>query len=277
MPTEVERLVAAGRVEVVTLGEDELRHWWCRLSTEEGVFCEPASAAGVAALAKLGARERPHGGRDHHRSRSEGHGARRPVVVGDGRTDARGDPRGARMTIHALAPASTANLGPGFDAAAAALDLWNEAIVEESSTGLAVEIEGEGADELPRDASHLSLRGVRAVRAGRAPLLSLHQPHPTRARARLERRGDRDRPRCRRRGLRPRPLAGRAARGRRGARGTRRQSGGGAARRRLRDVAGGRRAPRRADRDRSAVDPGDRRARASGRTRRTRATGCRRR
>ena len=62
------------------------------------------------------------------------------------------------MTIHALAPASTANLGPGFDAAAAALDLWNEAIVEESSTGLAVEIEGEGADELPRDASHLSLR-----------------------------------------------------------------------------------------------------------------------
>jgi homoserine kinase len=62
------------------------------------------------------------------------------------------------MTIHALAPASTANLGPGFDAAAAALDLWNEAIVEESSRGLAVEIEGEGADELPRDASHLSLR-----------------------------------------------------------------------------------------------------------------------
>jgi homoserine kinase len=62
------------------------------------------------------------------------------------------------MTIHALAPATTANLGPGFDAAAAALDLWNEAIVEESATGLTVEIEGEGADELPRDASHLSLR-----------------------------------------------------------------------------------------------------------------------
>ncbi len=52
---EVERLVAAGRLEVVTLDEDDLRHWWHRLSTEEGVFCEPASAAGVAALAKLGA------------------------------------------------------------------------------------------------------------------------------------------------------------------------------------------------------------------------------
>jgi threonine synthase len=40
---------------VATLEEDELRHWWTRLSSEEGVFCEPASAAGVAALAKLGA------------------------------------------------------------------------------------------------------------------------------------------------------------------------------------------------------------------------------
>jgi homoserine kinase len=55
-----------------------------------------------------------------------------------------------------VAPASTANLGPGFDAAAAALDLWNEVVVEEGP--FAVEIEGEGADELPRDASHASLR-----------------------------------------------------------------------------------------------------------------------
>lgn len=30
------------------------------------------------------------------------------------------------MTIHVRAPASTANLGPGFDCAAMALDLWNE-------------------------------------------------------------------------------------------------------------------------------------------------------
>jgi homoserine kinase len=30
------------------------------------------------------------------------------------------------MTIHVRAPATTANIGPGFDCAAAALDLWNE-------------------------------------------------------------------------------------------------------------------------------------------------------
>ena len=56
------------------------------------------------------------------------------------------------MTVHALAPASTANLGPAFDCAAAALELWNELVVEESDGG-GVEIEGEGAAELPRDAA----------------------------------------------------------------------------------------------------------------------------
>ena len=35
------------------------------------------------------------------------------------------------MKIHVRAPATTANIGPGFDCAAAALDLWNELEVEE--------------------------------------------------------------------------------------------------------------------------------------------------
>jgi threonine synthase len=50
----VNELIASGRVTAVTLSEDELRAAWQRLSREEGVFCEPASAAGVAALQKLG-------------------------------------------------------------------------------------------------------------------------------------------------------------------------------------------------------------------------------
>jgi homoserine kinase len=37
------------------------------------------------------------------------------------------------MTIHARAPATTANIGPGFDCAAAALDLWNELEVEDGN------------------------------------------------------------------------------------------------------------------------------------------------
>jgi threonine synthase len=52
-PAHAERvaeLVAAGRVEVVSLTEDQLRAAWERLAREEGAFCEPASAAGLAAL-----------------------------------------------------------------------------------------------------------------------------------------------------------------------------------------------------------------------------------
>jgi homoserine kinase len=63
------------------------------------------------------------------------------------------------MSVRVVAPASTANLGPAFDCAAAALDLWNELVVEETiGTRPAVEIEGEGSTELPRDGSHLTLR-----------------------------------------------------------------------------------------------------------------------
>jgi threonine synthase len=47
---KVEALVADGRVEVQTLTEDDLRDAWERLGREEGIFCEPASAAGLAAL-----------------------------------------------------------------------------------------------------------------------------------------------------------------------------------------------------------------------------------
>ncbi len=57
------------------------------------------------------------------------------------------------------APATTANLGPGFDCAAAALELWNELHVEDALDGEpAVEVEGEGAAEVPHDAAHLALR-----------------------------------------------------------------------------------------------------------------------
>src|SRR6476660_7133683 len=59
------------------------------------------------------------------------------------------------------APASTANLGPGFDCAAAALDLWNELHVEEGEH--AVVVEGEGAGELPTGEGHLALRAFSLV------------------------------------------------------------------------------------------------------------------
>lgn len=53
------------------------------------------------------------------------------------------------------APATSANLGPGFDCAAVAFDLWNEL---EVTDGEGVEIEGYGAGELPADERNLTLR-----------------------------------------------------------------------------------------------------------------------
>jgi homoserine kinase len=58
--------------------------------------------------------------------------------------------------MRARVPATTANLGPGFDALALALDLYVEVEVEESDR-LVVRCEGEGED-LPTDESHLAAR-----------------------------------------------------------------------------------------------------------------------
>lgn len=53
------------------------------------------------------------------------------------------------------APASSANLGPGFDCVGVALELWNELEVTEGS---GVVVEGVGADELPADETNLAVR-----------------------------------------------------------------------------------------------------------------------
>jgi len=51
---EVEELRQQGRVDVQTLSEEEIGAAWRELATREGVFCEPASAAGLAALRRTG-------------------------------------------------------------------------------------------------------------------------------------------------------------------------------------------------------------------------------
>ncbi len=64
------------------------------------------------------------------------------------------------------APATSANLGAGFDCAAVALDLWNEL---EVTDGDGVVVEGEGAGELPETTDNLALRayGLLASTAGK--------------------------------------------------------------------------------------------------------------
>ncbi len=50
---EVDELVTAGRAEVVAVTDAEIVEAWLELAGGEGVFCEPSSAAGLAALKRV--------------------------------------------------------------------------------------------------------------------------------------------------------------------------------------------------------------------------------
>jgi homoserine kinase len=66
-------------------------------------------------------------------------------------------------TIHVQVPASSANLGPGFDALGLALALYDDVVARIGDDGLTIDVAGEGAEEVPRDDSHLVVRSMRAV------------------------------------------------------------------------------------------------------------------
>ena len=64
-----------------------------------------------------------------------------------------------RLTVRV--PATTGNLGPGFDCLGMALDMWNTIEVEVGPSGF--EIAGEGADILPRDETNITYQSFRLV------------------------------------------------------------------------------------------------------------------
>lgn len=65
--------------------------------------------------------------------------------------------------VRVRVPASSANLGPGFDALGLALGLYDDVVVRVADSGLNIDIAGEGADTLPRDESHLLVRSMRTA------------------------------------------------------------------------------------------------------------------
>ncbi len=76
--------------------------------------------------------------------------------------------------VRVLIPASTANLGPGFDCLGLALALYNtvEFTRLDPGSGLEIEIEGEGAEQLPADGSNLIALAADSVweAAGHGPV-----------------------------------------------------------------------------------------------------------
>jgi homoserine kinase len=61
------------------------------------------------------------------------------------------------------APATSANLGPGFDALGLCLGLYDDLVASTAERGLIVEVTGAGADRVPTDESHLVVRALRAA------------------------------------------------------------------------------------------------------------------
>ena len=61
--------------------------------------------------------------------------------------------------VSVMVPATTGNLGPGFDCLGMALDIWNSVHVEVGGSGFV--IRGEGVDELPAGPSNLVYKSFR--------------------------------------------------------------------------------------------------------------------
>ena len=66
-------------------------------------------------------------------------------------------PGPVRVTV----PATSANLGPGFDSLGLALDLRDEHEAQVLASGLVVEVSGEGEGQVPLDESHLVVQAMR--------------------------------------------------------------------------------------------------------------------
>lgn len=86
-------------------------------------------------------------------------------------------------SVAVKAPATTANLGPGFDTLGLALKLYNTIEIEETGAGLMIECSGEGAGSIPTDESNVVYRAARSVfeQANRVPAglaIRLHSEIP---------------------------------------------------------------------------------------------------
>jgi homoserine kinase len=65
--------------------------------------------------------------------------------------------------VRVSVPATSANLGPGFDALGLALELRDELTASVTESGLSVEVQGEGAGSLAVDDSHLVVLAMRTT------------------------------------------------------------------------------------------------------------------
>ena len=180
---------SGGRIDAVT--DDEILAAYRDLARLEGIFCEPASAASVAGVSKAAAAGEidpdatvvcvltGHGLKDPTTAERAGRGpiargradasARSPWRSAGERWSPTGSPSStaARSTVEV--PASSANLGAGYDCLGrgARADQPVELEVRGWSRGeIELTVEGEGHDELTEDRENRFVRGLEAALEG---------------------------------------------------------------------------------------------------------------
>lgn len=67
------------------------------------------------------------------------------------------------MKVSVKIPATSANLGPGFDTFGMALSFYDEYQAEVIAAGLEIEVHGEGASDIPTDSSNLIYQTIQTV------------------------------------------------------------------------------------------------------------------
>ena len=67
------------------------------------------------------------------------------------------------MKVSVKIPATSANLGPGFDTLGMALSFYDEYVAEGISSGLEIEVLGEGSSDIPTDATNLIYKTIEMV------------------------------------------------------------------------------------------------------------------
>ncbi len=72
-------------------------------------------------------------------------------------------PEWATGPVTVTVPATSANLGPGYDTLGLALGLRDTLTASLTDAGLEITVEGEGADAVPLDESHLVVRSMRRL------------------------------------------------------------------------------------------------------------------
>lgn len=79
-----------------------------------------------------------------------------------------------RKSVTVRVPATSANVGPGYDCIGMAVDLWSEITVSRADE-FGITAEGEGAVEMPKDETNLMCIGLEAAfKAANKPVPTLH-------------------------------------------------------------------------------------------------------